>query len=59
MISVLWVLLGMADLVVTAGYKGEVRQALQVVLLYPSYGSDDPATAQSVVEPAEKALQSL
>lgn len=53
------VLLEMADLLVMAGYKGEARQVLQVVLLYPSYDRGDPETARSVVELAEKAIQDL
>ena len=59
------VFLDMADLLAEAGYKDEARQALQVVLLFPSYASkkwacqpDDPLV-RGIVEDAQEALENL
>jgi hypothetical protein len=53
-------MLDMARLLIKAGYKGEARDALQVVLLFPSY---DPAPnsglAAKVLQYANDALQDL
>ena len=59
------VFLDMAELLAEAGYKDEARQALQVVLLFPSYalkkwGSrPDDLLVRSIVEDAQEALENL
>jgi hypothetical protein len=58
------VLLDMAALLANAGYKGEAGQALQVVLLSPSYaeelwGSAAPDMISGIIDDAHKALRNL
>jgi hypothetical protein len=60
------VLLEMAELFAKAGYKGEARQALQVVLLFPTYShtyfaNDERADklTREIAEDAQKALAAL
>ncbi len=59
-------LLDMAGLLAKAGYEGEAREALQVVLLFPSYanayfaGADATGeVTNAIVERARKALAAL
>jgi len=56
----------MAELLAKAGYKGEAKQALQVVLLFPSYadsyfgGAEDTSQLVShIVDHAQEALRNL
>ena len=60
------VLSDMAELLVRAGYKGEAKQALQVVLLFPTYsreyftgGTSGDELTRQIVEDAKKALAAL
>jgi hypothetical protein len=53
-------MLDMARLLIKAGYKGEAREALRVVLLYPTYDpAPDSGLAQKVVQWANEVLESL
>ena len=56
----------MAELLMRAGYKGEAREALQVVLLFPSYAGTYFASADAtgqvtdtIVERTRQALAAL
>jgi hypothetical protein len=58
------VLLAVGEILAKAGYKGEAKQAYEVVLLFPSYAprlfGDSPQSAEltrSIVEDAQKALR--
>jgi hypothetical protein len=60
------VLLEMAELLARAGHKGEARKALQVVLLFPTYGHDyycgregTEQLVNDIVEDAQKGLRNL
>jgi hypothetical protein len=60
------ILLAMADLLAMAGYKGAAREALEVVLTFPSYAhimfagaKDYQLTAEQIVKSAQKALRNL
>lgn len=59
------VLLDMAEMLVHAGYKTEAREALEVVLLFPSYAhryfgsADTSELVNSIVDEATKKLLAL
>ena len=57
-------MIGLADLLTRAGYKTEAKEALQVVLLFPTYansyfGSDKPEATSLIVNNAQQVLLGL
>ncbi len=57
-------LMGLADLLVKAGFKNEARETLQVILLFPTYaktlwGRDDDELLANILDQAKEALRTL